>query len=413
MEQTIMASHTVKPSSPTPLASKTHKLSFLDQMAPSLHILLIFLYERDQSKQQEEISERLKQSLSEILTIFYPLAGAIRQNSYVDCNDSGAEFVEARVHGRLAEFLQNPKFEDALKKLVVMVENDGDDDLILSVKTSFFDCGGIAVGVRLSHKLADGWSALAFVDAWAARCRGEGSRIIHPSFDVALRFPPMNSSWRSPMSLAVTNERFVTRRLVFEKEKVAKVRGLEASRSEVKDPSRVEAVSAFLWRSFIGAHRRAGVETASFLTTHVVNLRPRAAPPLPDHAFGNCITTAAAAVSGDGDGDLVSRLRAAIRGVDEDYIDRVVENVRSVDEGDNSSLVKPGHCGFTSWLRFPVYEVDFGWGKPARVCTVGMPFMNLVFLMDTPSGDGIEAWINVPDDHFFRFIQSDYDELLA
>ncbi|XP_057791883.1 stemmadenine O-acetyltransferase-like [Salvia miltiorrhiza] len=407
-----MASHIVKPSSPTPPASKTYKLSFLDQIAPSFYVPFIFFYQNEQSKQREEICGRLKQSLSEILTIFYPLAGPIKQNSFVDCNDSGAEFLEARVHGGLAQFLQNPKIEDALKQLIPMESSSHGDNLILSVKTSFFECGGIAVGVCLSHKLADGWSALAFINAWAAQCRGEGSRIIHPSFDLALRFPPMNSSRRSHFNLAVTEDRIVTRRLVFEKEKVDRVRKLEASRSEVKDPSRVEAVSAFLWRSFIGAHKRAGVETASFPAVHAVNLRPRAAPPLPDHAFGNCVT-AAAAVSEDGDGDLVSRLRAAIRGVDENYINRAVENVRSVDEGDNSSLLKPGNCIFSSWLRFPVYEVDFGWGKPARVCTVGMPYMNLVVLMDTPSGDGVEAWINVSDDHFFQFIQSNYNKLLA
>ncbi|KAL3615831.1 hypothetical protein CASFOL_040125 [Castilleja foliolosa] len=44
---------------------------------------------------------------------------------------------------------------------------------------------------------------------------------------------------------------------------------------------------------------------------------------------------------------------------------------------------------------FPVYEVDYGWGKPHWVATVGVPFKNLVALMDTKDGDGIEAWVSM------------------
>ncbi|XP_047942493.1 stemmadenine O-acetyltransferase-like [Salvia hispanica] len=226
----------------------------------------------------------------------------------------------------------------------------------------------------------------------------------------------------SGIRIGITEEeKLVTRRLVFEKEKVERIRRLEASRSEVKDSSRVEAVSAFLWRSFIEVHKQCAgeSETASFPAAHMVSLRRRAVPPVADHAFGNCFTFAAAVVSADeekdGYGDMaVSRLRAAIREVDGDYVEAIgdEEFAREVLNNIGDVFTKE-NCVFTSWLRFPFYEVDFGWGKPGRVCTAMMPYMNLVILMDTPSGDGgIEAWINVCDDHFFSFIKANCDTLL-
>ena len=45
-----------------------------------------------------------------------------------------------------------------------------------------------------------------------------------------------------------------------------------------------------------------------------------------------------------------------------------------------------------------MYEVDYGWGKPVWVCTTSRPFKNVVILMSTRDGDGIEAWVNMTED---------------
>lgn len=47
----------------------------------------------------------------------------------------------------------------------------------------------------------------------------------------------------------------------------------------------------------------------------------------------------------------------------------------------------------TSWSRVPIYETDFGWGKPSWVCVADMVYKNTILLMDTKCGDGIEAWV--------------------
>ncbi|KAL1553439.1 shikimate O-hydroxycinnamoyltransferase [Salvia divinorum] len=377
----IIASDIVKPSSPTPNSSKTHTLSCLDQASPPVYINLIFFHENHQSKQREEISQRLKQSLSETLTIFYPLAGRIKQNSFIDCNDAGAEFVEALIHTRLSQFAENPKIEE-LEHLVPAAFSSATDDPILSVKTSYFDCGGVAIAVCFPHKIGDISSFATFMNAWATAFRGEASGIIRASFDLAIRFPPLEMLV-SGLRTGITEEKLVTRRLVFDKDKVERIRKLEASRSEVKDPSRVEAVSAFLWRSFIEAHKQCAGGVAWFPAAHMVSLRRRGAPQVADHALGNCFTFAAAVVSADEDGDgdmLVSRLRAGIRTVDEDYVEAISEEefMRELLNGLGDVFTKE-NC---------VLRVGFRMGKTGY------------------------AWINVCDDQFFSLIQANFNTLL-
>ncbi|KAH6801119.1 hypothetical protein C2S52_001583 [Perilla frutescens var. hirtella] len=401
--EVIIATHIVKPSSPTPVGSKQHKLSSLDQISPSIYVPLIFFYEHDKSKHHEEISRLLKQSLSEILTIFYPLAGTVKQNSFVDCNDRGAEFVEAHVHARLAQLIQNPNMEE-LKQLVPVDTSSSHNDnaFLVLVKTSYFDCGEISVAVCLSHKIGDAASFVTFMNAWASTCRGESPIIIHPSFDLALRFPPRDPL-ASGLNVGLTEEKIVTKRMVFESKKIENLRQ-EASAS-VKDPTRVEAVTALIWRSFIEANKRAmsrASGTSLFVASHVVSIRSRTVPPIPDHTFGNCFTFASAFVSsGEEDNDEVkymSKLRAAIRTVDNDYINKVIIKNDSYFQTRDEIVVNlfgARNYNFTSWRRFPVYDVDFGWGKPVWVSTTPMPYANLVVLMDTPSGDGIEVWVTI------------------
>lgn len=49
----------------------------------------------------------------------------------------------------------------------------------------------------------------------------------------------------------------------------------------------------------------------------------------------------------------------------------------------------------TSWYGMPLYETNFGWGKPLRVGSARLPLKNLVGFVDTRNGDGIEAFISL------------------
>lgn len=412
----IISKEMIKPSSPTPIHLRNLKLSFLDQIAPPIYVPLIFFYHHDELSNynisHEEISRLLKQSLSKILTIFYPLGGRIQENSSVDCNDSGAEFIEARVHTRLSEVIQEANMEE-LKKFQPLEPFGQDENVVLKVKISFFDCGGIAIAICLSHKIADGTSLVAFINAWAATCRGE-TNIFQPTFDFASCFPPTALSGSGFIQkVGMTEEKIATKRFVFDKEMLAKIKEITTSSdddgSQVKNPTRVEAVSSYIWRRFMDVSKAKRSMKTSFAAVHAVNLRPRKSPPFSEYMFGNCWRPAIALSKlEDNNSDLVAKLRSGIRSINDDFIKQVQNGEylnhlsKTVDLYLNGGME---FCNFSSWCRFPVYEVDFGWGKPVWVCTTTMPFKNVVILMSTPCGEGIEAWVNMLEDDMKMFEQ--------
>ncbi|XP_047940528.1 stemmadenine O-acetyltransferase-like [Salvia hispanica] len=344
----IISDEMIKPSSPTPIHLRNLKLSVLDQISPPIYVPLIFFYNHHQLE---------------------------------------------------------------LKKL--QISSGVDEKVMLKVKICFFECGGISVAISLSHKIADGTSLVAFVNAWAAATRGETLEF-KPSFDFASVFPPRDLSvLESTQTVGCTQEKIVTKRFGFDKEELTKFKMINSSGSQVKNiPTRVEAVSSYIWRRFIDAAKakeKGSTKTTSFAAAHAVNLRPRKSPPFLQHMFGNCWRPAIA-LSGPeaSEAELVGKLRGAITRMDGDFIGQIENELclnvlsRSVELFIKGGLEK---CLFSSWCRFPVYEVDFGWGKPVWVCTTTLPFKNLVILMSTPCGEGIEAWVNILEEDMKMFEQ--------
>jgi shikimate O-hydroxycinnamoyltransferase len=110
--------------------------------------------------------------------------------------------------------------------------------------------------------------------------------------------------------------------------------------------------------------------------------------------------------------DTVCKLREAITKIDGDFVKSLqvdggftkhCELVKEMVEACASAASSSGmnYIAFTSWCNFGLYDIDFGWGKPIWVSLVGSSgnseavFSNLVLLMDTRSGDGIEAWVSL------------------
>ncbi|KAG6413172.1 hypothetical protein SASPL_125876 [Salvia splendens] len=326
LEVEIISDEMIKLSSPTPTHLRILKLSLLDQIAPPIYVPLIFFYNHHQLELQNLSRHRilalLKQSLSNILTDFYPLAGRIQDNSSINCNDLGAEFVEARVHTSLSEIIQNPNMEE-LKKL--QISSGEDEKVMLRVKipslyVSHTRNSRNSVAICISHKIADGMSLVAFANALAAASRREIPKF-KPSFDFASVFPPRDLS------------------------------GLESTQRTLRKQKRAPERRRLLL-----------------------------------HMFGNCWRPAIAMSGAEGsEAELVGKLRGSV-----------------------DMFIKGGveFSNFSSWCRFPVYEVDFGWGKPVWVCTTTLPFKNLVILMSTPCGEGIEAWVNIVEEDLKMFEQS-------
>ncbi|KAI6678401.1 hypothetical protein NL676_039197 [Syzygium grande] len=76
----------------------------------------------------------------------------------------------------------------------------------------------------------------------------------------------------------------------------------------------------------------------------------------------------------------------------ESCMDMVKESVREYNERVNSD--EDNVVDFTSWCGFPLYDIDFGWGKPDLVSNACNPVRKIV-LIDSKSEGGIDAWITL------------------
>ncbi|KAK4763661.1 hypothetical protein SAY87_013099 [Trapa incisa] len=177
-----------------------------------------------------------------------------------------------------------------------------------------------------------------------------------------------------------------------------------------------------MWSRYMASTQAAaaGVRNKLYTVLHAVNLRPRMDPPLSERHFGNISRVAitrpsTADIAADGGYKIVSHVRDAIRQVNVKYVKKLM-----VGEGHMSFMRERGDqilkgemvsFSFTSLCRFPIYEADFGWGKPVWAGSASLTFKNLVVFLDTKAGDGIEAWVNLRSEDMAKFEKD--RELLA
>ncbi|KAE8008831.1 hypothetical protein FH972_005304 [Carpinus fangiana] len=112
-------------------------------------------------------SQRLKASLSETLTLFYPLAGKIKDDVSIDCNDDGVDFFEARVYCRLSDVLKQPEQKMVRRFLPQEIQSRQRTGNLVVVQATLFECGGMALGVGISHRLADASTTSMFIHGYS------------------------------------------------------------------------------------------------------------------------------------------------------------------------------------------------------------------------------------------------------
>ena len=143
LEVQVLARESIKPAYPTPQHLRNFKLSLMDQINFPVYVSTIFLYKADNNVKAEQMSQRLKSSLSKTLTKFYPFAGRVKDDFSIECNDEGAEYVEALANGFLFEYLQKPD-QNLLRDFHPFncaeypVASNGDP--MLRIQATFFIC---------------------------------------------------------------------------------------------------------------------------------------------------------------------------------------------------------------------------------------------------------------------------------
>ncbi|OIW20565.1 hypothetical protein TanjilG_14969 [Lupinus angustifolius] len=419
----IISIETIKPSTPTPDNLREFKLSLLDQLIPhQVYIPLLLCYSHHDINNAfggtddhfSVISQKLKTSLSQALTLYYPYCGTtVKDNLSIDCNDTGVVFIESKVNANLSDILIDPLLDVMVNDFFPFDPYNFDEpEANMAVRLNQFNCGGIALGVSFNHKLGDAITTASFLKAWSLIARGQGSIVAAPQMETSnLYFPPKNFKMPSFRDMLIPEDN-VTKRFIFSGTNLSRIRDKVSSSN--KNLSRVEAVTALIWKSALEAAATANSDKEQIIhaskVIHVVGIRGRVDPPLPEVTRGNLIIQSLSPkleLKGEvGLHDFAEMARKAVRSVDKDYVSKIVGDgiLKVVEEMRASKEEGVPVYTFSSVTRLDYYENDFGWGKPTWLGTVGRrPNKNTILLFTSRDGEGTEAWITLPKAEMVEF----------
>ncbi|XP_076891063.1 akuammiline synthase 1-like [Bidens hawaiensis] len=161
---TIISRELIKPSSPTPSHLRIYNLSKYDMYNSHYYVSLIFYYPNDKlcSLTLDDKVRKMKESLSQSLTRYYPFAGTLHSptSPYTLCNDEGVVFVIAKHDSQMNMSQHMSDDDDTVGQLFVdglswWQQSPNKRANLLGVQVNHFACGGIAVAVAISHLIGD------------------------------------------------------------------------------------------------------------------------------------------------------------------------------------------------------------------------------------------------------------------
>ncbi|KAL3736898.1 hypothetical protein ACJRO7_025781 [Eucalyptus globulus] len=413
----------------------TQWLANVDLMVPTLHTPSVYFYRPTRSDDFFD-SRVLKEALSKALVLFYPMAGQLKRDENgrieIDCNAKGVLFfVEAATSSVVDDFGDFATLE--LRKLIPTVDYSGgiSSDPILVLQVTYFKCGGVSLGVGMQHHVADGLSGLHFVNTWSDLARGLDVKL-PPFIDRTLlraRSPPQpqfpHIEYQSPPALRVSPETTnsapdsttvsilrVTREWLDNLKTQAELDNGNTTRY-----SSYEILAGHVWRC---ACRARGLsddrDTKVYIAT---DARMRLSPPLPQGYFGNGIlTTTPIAIAGDLISKPVSyaaqKIHESLARMNDNYLRSALDYLEL--QPNLSALARGAHTfrcpnlGIVSWVRLPIHDADFGWGRPIYMGPGGIAYEGLSYILPSPTSDGsLSVAISLQTEHVKPFEKFFYD----
>ena len=293
-------------------------------------------------------------------------------------------------------------------------------------------CGGegLAIGVAFSHPLVDGTAAIFFINRWAKLVRGEELDPNEVPFldRTLLKFPEPSEpcvdlpEWKPvrfmPDNIAEQNKisAILLKLSSSQVEKLKKKANEQPSKEGVRPYSRFEAISSHIWRCASKAHHAHASDEnhQPTVVTFSVDIRNRLNPPLPQNYFGNALAKTLTPKCSVGDILLnplsygAQKIRDAVYAVTYEFIrshlsvvlgQEQLDNIRAFFSGQGDLINEP-YSGnphnilITSWMSLPVYDADFGWGKPVHFGLAKVFREVRAHIIISPDGDGVLISMN-------------------
>ena len=281
----------------------------------------------------------------------------------------------------------------------------------------------------MEHHVVDGSSGLHFVSAWSEMARGIDVRIPpfidrsllrprdppRPTFDHIEYHPPPSmkplSHHKSPPQNGTAQNATSVAMFKMSKDQLVALKAKSKEEGTATSYSSYEMLAGHIWRCTCLARALPDdQETKLFVA---VDGRARLHPPLPPNYFGNVIFTTTPIAKA---GELVSRpawfaasqIHDTLVKTNGDYLKSAIDYLEL--QPDLSALVRGAHTfrcpnlGITSWVRLPIYDADFGWGRPIFMGPGGISFEGLAYVLPSPTNDGsLSVAIGLLPEHMKAF----------
>lgn len=388
-------------------------LSNLDLLSGRFPITYLYFYRRPKLGNFKSFVESLKSSLAQILNHYYPFAGQIVQNPKTNepeiiCDNNGALLIEAHVNIPL-KHLDFYNLNDTLQEKIVSVQ----PDFPLQIQVTEYTCGGISIAFTFDHALGDGTSFGKFISSWCEiaqnkplSCIPDHTRHLcarsppkyEPSLDKTFIKCTMEEIKNMPINNHISHKHLyhINASNINMLQRLASVNGTKRTK--------IEAFSAYVWKIMIGTIDQSQHKKCKMGWLVDGRERMGGGKNSMSNYIGNVLSLAFGEAS-------IQELKEASLGDIGDIVNKAISKVSNeahfLDLIDWIECNRPGlmlakavlglegpTLVVSSGQRFPVSEVDLGFGSPllgtvyTSIEGVGVGYMNQRL---TAKGDG--SWI--------------------
>ncbi|WCJ30107.1 HXXXD-type acyl-transferase family protein [Euphorbia peplus] len=429
MEISIKESSIIKPLKETPKMNLW--VSDLDLLVTSGYTPTVYFYKQQPNNKNSNFFEAkvLKDALSELLVHFYPVAGRLGKDEngriQINCNGDGALFIEAETTSFLDHFGDFTPCSDMINLVPTFDSYSSDSDIssypIFAAQLTRFGCGSVCIGVCFNHIMADGISAIHFFNSWSDIARGI-SIIVPPFIDRTVlddRVPPTPTFSHveyDPPPTMINNISTQTYNAKPTSTKMFKITldQLNALKSKPKSGTKYttyEILTAHIWCCVCKARKLCNDQLIKLYIP--TDGRFRLDPPLPLGYLGNVqfITTvlsSAGEIESSQFEHIVEEIRKSLKKMDDMYLRSSLAYLKM--QSDLTALRRGPHTfkcpnlDIVSWTRLPIYDADFGWGRPVYMGRAKVVSEGMAYVIHGPNNDNtLSLLICLHADHMDSF----------
>lgn len=364
--------------------------------------------------------EILCNSLPELLTYYPHIAGRIINGEYIEMNNAGISFSFCEETGAgISEVLRETKAIDRYSIPIDLKKAKKGEEPLFTVRLTRLKDGSV-LSVHCAHVCMDGSSFYTMMQNWSKLVRKEA--IEHPVLDQSL-FPKTDKSvakehiieevikkgWKS-VNFSVVIDHIISgikgvnrhrtgaitlsnRDITLLKEKIENSTGKTLGTHAV--------LCAWLAKMCLQLTKAGKDETCSILS--VVDARGRSGN-IPRNFVGNAVSNIPSCEFSAGAGISVIAEAVAeslkILQEPEQFEEYMMLNLYAMEytlpyvpfdvKAMNSK--HPTVIYINNFSRFPMYDIDFGTGKPFRILPHDLP--DAVKIFPSPNGDGVEVYLS-------------------